>query len=865
MKKILLLASFIFVLLNSYAQNNGMKVHQWLSEVKINANKTTTQGFSPMISETQEKSEFTPRFQTKASGRVASRVDDWSYFYVENHNRIVYEVNEFSKTNQIINPSTSAVLKYDSATFTGQTCKTGQAGNITWKKEFFHMIPLSKTATINKIGLKARSIKDTIAKPAGQDSSKIIVTAYDKSFANVLSVDSFYIKTSGIFLNVLCKFNKPVVTSDTVYINYSMATTVDSFRLAMTNTRLNGLNFGTSQDPKVFSSATLPYLPASTILTIDVNADTVLQNQGGFDFYNVPQISYDFKADFSAKSGSNSSTSDLTVQVGDSVTFSNNTQALNPLLNSDLYWRTIGSAEFDTAGIITSKYIFASGDTLKTLSNPVSKKYATPGTFKVNPYSFLWPWTAKFCSDSSFISIKVECPVTLSASTFDLPSSAAANAVKVASVSASNCPWTVVVDANSTWLSSTSSGSSAGDVTISATENTSNTARTGTITINGKKITITQPGNSSSGGGNTCTYSLSTSSFTCDNNTAKIYSKVASVTAGSTCDWTATVKTGSDWLSTSSKGPGAADVSIFVQANSSSVQREGTIDIGGQILTIKQPGTAAVGGCSYTLNQASYTCPNASSSSYKDVILVSAANSCSWTAIVTSGGSWLATSSVGNGSGTVSIVVLQNNMTVQREGTIDVNGQKLTIIQPGAACAYSLSTAVYNLTDGTGKTQKGIALINTQSGCNWSANVSSGSDWLSVSSAGSGSGAVDITVLENKTGASRTGTLNIENQTLTIVQPSVSTTGIKDNETSLLTVYPNPAKSVLTIDNGNLNVTKGVSLRIQNILGQTVFNQVVNQQFFNLDVTSWTGKGIYFLSVLDKENNLIDIRKIVVE
>ncbi len=260
MKKILLLASFIFVLLNSYAQNNGMKVHKWLSEVKINANKTTTQGFSPMISETQEKSEFAPKFQTKVSGRVASRVDDWSYFYVENHNRIVYEVNEFSKTNQIINPSTSAVLKYDSASFTGQTCKTGQAGNITWKKEFFHMIPLSKTATINKIGLKARSIKDILVKPAGQDSSKIIVTAYDKSFANVLSVDSFYIKTSGIFLNVLCKFNKPVVTSDTVYINYSMATAVDSFSLAMTNTRFNGLNFGTSQDPKVFSSATLPYL-----------------------------------------------------------------------------------------------------------------------------------------------------------------------------------------------------------------------------------------------------------------------------------------------------------------------------------------------------------------------------------------------------------------------------------------------------------------------------------------------------------------------------------------------------------------------------------------------------------------------------
>ena len=80
-----------------------------------------------------------------------------------------------------------------------------------------------------------------------------------------------------------------------------------------------------------------------------------------------------------------------------------------------------------------------------------------------------------------------------------------------------------------------------------------------------------------------------------------------------------------------------------------------------------------------------------------------------------------------------------------------------------------------------------------------------------------------------------------------------------------LKVYPNPTKDKITIDNGNLTKMTGYSIKIMNSLGQQVFQNTINQQQFNIDITSWGGNGMYFLQLIDKSGNIVDIRKILLQ
>jgi hypothetical protein len=85
------------------------------------------------------------------------------------------------------------------------------------------------------------------------------------------------------------------------------------------------------------------------------------------------------------------------------------------------------------------------------------------------------------------------------------------------------------------------------------------------------------------------------------------------------------------------------------------------------------------------------------------------------------------------------------------------------------------------------------------------------------------------------------------------------------NNTNTLQVYPNPARTHITIDNGNFALMNGYTVRINNALGQTVFSQAVNQQQFFIDLSGWTGNGFYYLDLLDPQGNSIERKVIVVQ
>lgn len=97
----------------------------------------------------------------------------------------------------------------------------------------------------------------------------------------------------------------------------------------------------------------------------------------------------------------------------------------------------------------------------------------------------------------------------------------------------------------------------------------------------------------------------------------------------------------------------------------------------------------------------------------------------------------------------------------------------------------------------------------------------------------------------------------IINATLTGLNPPSNLNTLK--------VYPNPANTNITIDYGNFVSMNGYTLKIVNSFGQTVFTTLINQQTSYIDLSTWTGNGIYFVQLIDTQNNTIENRKIIIQ
>ncbi len=85
------------------------------------------------------------------------------------------------------------------------------------------------------------------------------------------------------------------------------------------------------------------------------------------------------------------------------------------------------------------------------------------------------------------------------------------------------------------------------------------------------------------------------------------------------------------------------------------------------------------------------------------------------------------------------------------------------------------------------------------------------------------------------------------------------------NTENTILIYPNPANDHITIDNGNFSAMAGYSIKITNNAGQQVFQSAINQAQFYLDLSSWTGNGLYYIHLIDPQNNTLTIRKLVLQ
>ncbi len=93
----------------------------------------------------------------------------------------------------------------------------------------------------------------------------------------------------------------------------------------------------------------------------------------------------------------------------------------------------------------------------------------------------------------------------------------------------------------------------------------------------------------------------------------------------------------------------------------------------------------------------------------------------------------------------------------------------------------------------------------------------------------------------------------------------LGTTGINKNENYQIRIYPNPSNNYVNFDYGKLNVMAGYNLIIKNALGQQIFNKNITSQTDYLISSNWGGNGLYFAQVIDKQGNIIELRKIILQ
>jgi hypothetical protein len=76
--------------------------------------------------------------------------------------------------------------------------------------------------------------------------------------------------------------------------------------------------------------------------------------------------------------------------------------------------------------------------------------------------------------------------------------------------------------------------------------------------------------------------------------------------------------------------------------------------------------------------------------------------------------------------------------------------------------------------------------------------------------------------------------------------------------------YPNPTKSNITIEILNATSIDNKVITIINPIGQIVFTTALNQEKTIISLEKYA-KGIYFIEIINKNNEIIEVKKILLE
>jgi all-beta uncharacterized protein/BACON domain-containing protein len=254
------------------------------------------------------------------------------------------------------------------------------------------------------------------------------------------------------------------------------------------------------------------------------------------------------------------------------------------------------------------------------------------------------------------------CSYTVNPTTLSLPSSGSTRSSFTVTTT-SGCSWTTTTNVSWITITSGASGSGNGTVDISVAANTTTSVRTGTLTIAGHQVTVTEAGAS-------CSYSVSPTSVTIG--AVGGTGTPIGVTASSGCAWTAASNVNWITLVAGQTGTGSGTVTYTVLANTGAA-RNGTLTVAGQSVTVSQSS-----GCTFIISPTSQAFANQGGTG--GPVTVTTQSGCAWTA--TSNASWITITSgaSGTGSGSVSFTVTANDGGA-RTGTLTIAGSTFTVTE----------------------------------------------------------------------------------------------------------------------------------------------------------------------------------------
>jgi len=309
-----------------------------------------------------------------------------------------------------------------------------------------------------------------------------------------------------------------------------------------------------------------------------------------------------------------------------------------------------------------------------------------------------------------------------------------------------DCPWKVQTDA--AWVTIATQGDTQGTGTASFTvaATADPVTRTAAVTVADQHVTITQRAAA-------CRYRLSTQDVSLPTQGG---GNAVDVTASSAlCEWTAQADPG--WVSISSGTSYKGNARVSFQAPPwNGAERRADARIADEHVALTQSG-----GCTFTLASASAA---VSAAGGPASVPVQAGPGCGWT--ITNSAAWVSIASATSisGNGTAELAVAANTGPA-RSATLTIANRPFAINQ-ASGCQFQLNplTGIFAAAG-----QPGSINVGTAAGCEWAAE--SEADWLSITSArsGSGPGSVQVSAATN-TGPERTAGVRVGNQRFVATQ-----------------------------------------------------------------------------------------------
>ncbi|MGB7758226.1 MAG: SBBP repeat-containing protein, partial [Bryobacteraceae bacterium] len=349
----------------------------------------------------------------------------------------------------------------------------------------------------------------------------------------------------------------------------------------------------------------------------------------------------------------------------------------------------------------------------------------------------------------------------------------------------SGCGWTAT-PSDSSWITvNTASGTASGVVSATLSANNTGSSRTGGISVNGQTLSITQAASS-------CTYSASTpASVSSAGGTVEI-----TVTAPAGCPWSVIPQSpgvsvvsggsgsgsGTVALASGATGTGNGTVTLSVAPNPSVQSLTPTVQVGPQTVTLSEADI-----CTYSLLPLTFGQAAQSGS----MTVTASPAGCSWSP-QSDAWLWLSVSGSGTGSGTFPYSLEANLSGAPRTAHITLDGQKFTVTQAGSPNPLLVGSAA-----GTSS----FAL--TFAGA-WTATANDPFLHISAGSAGGTGNAIVVFTYDSFPGVgSRTGTLTIAGQTVTVIQAGTNYVGPIGSSRIGLT-WPNQPRGVAVDGSGNV-------------------------------------------------------------